>query len=105
MTFHVPVSVNILRVVLFVAANLDLFESPLRQDRICSSQITPKMHVSEPQPGCQRVNFFEGTFASPFDIVHNLNPPMVLHITNRVVTVTRHLMVEFGDGGRDRMGV
>ena len=105
MTFHVPVCVDILRVVFFVAADLDLFESPLRQDHIGSFKVTPEVYMLEPQPGRQRVDFFKVTFASSLDIVHDLNLPMVLHIANSFISVTRHLVVEFGDGSWNWVGV
>lgn len=47
MTFDVPVSVNIFTVVLLVAADLDLFEPPLRQDRVRSSKVTPQVRMPE----------------------------------------------------------
>lgn len=39
------------------------------------------------------------------DVVHNLDDPMVLIITNSRVTVTRNFMVQLGDGGRNRVRV
>ena len=47
------------------------------------------------------MDFFKIAFAPPLDVVHYLNFPVVLHITNRFVSVTRHFVVEFGDGGGD----
>ena len=96
---------DIFRVVLLFAANLDLFESPLRQDRISSPQVTPEMHVPEPQPGRQRMNFLKVAFASPVDVVHDLDLPMILYVTNRLVSVAGYFVVEFGDGSWDRVGV
>ena len=43
MTFHIPVRVDILRVVLLIATNLDLFEPPLRQDCVGGSKVTPQV--------------------------------------------------------------
>ena len=48
MTFYVPVRMDIFRVVFLVTADLDLFEPPLRQHRVGSSEVTSQVCVSEP---------------------------------------------------------
>lgn len=63
------------------------------------------MNVPEAQPGRQRVNSLEIAFAPSFNIVHNLDLPMILHVANRIISVAGHLVAEFCNWSWDWVGV
>lgn len=96
---------RITRIILLNAADLDLFETPLRQDRVRGGQITSKRLVSEPQSGRQRMHASDMRTAALTDIVHDFNHPIIIHVSDRPITITRDFMIEFGNRRRDRVGV
>ena len=98
MTLHIPIRMRILRIILLITANLNLLEPPLRQDRIRRSEVTPQVVMLEPQPGRQRMY---PVHLGPFQIVHNLDSPIIMVVPNRFVPITRHLIVELGHGRDD----
>ena len=49
MAFHTPIGVRIFWIILFVTANFDLLETPLRKNGIQGTQITPQVFVLDPQ--------------------------------------------------------
>lgn len=53
MSFDVPVSIDILRVVDLVTSNLDLLETPLRQVDISSTKIAAEYDVLQSE-GCSQ---------------------------------------------------
>jgi hypothetical protein len=53
-SFDVPVSVGILRIVLLVASNFNLLETPLWQVNITSSKIATQHSVLKSESSCQR---------------------------------------------------
>ena len=93
MTFHVPVRVYIIRLVLFITANFDLFETPLRQNCICGAKVTPKSVMAEAQTSSQGMYPVDSVFASPYDIVYYFNTPVVVHIADCGISVARYLVV------------
>jgi len=89
---------RIRRIILLITANLDLLETPLRQNRIRRSKVTPQVLMLKPQPRRERMYLVH---LGPFDIVHNLDLPVIMVVPNRLVPVTRHLVVELGHRRED----
>lgn len=93
----------ILWMILFHAANFDLFETPLRQDSVRSGQVTPKREVSEPQSGRKRMHTTDMGTAALTVIVHDFDHPIIVRVSDGRITVARNFIVEFGDRRWDRM--
>lgn len=55
MTLHVPIRMCISRIILLIAAHLNLLEPPFRQRIIPRPQTTPQMLMLKPQPRRQRM--------------------------------------------------
>ena len=102
MTLHIPIRMRILRIILLITANLNLLEPPLRQNRIRRSEVTPKVLMLEPQPRRQRMY---PVHLGPFQIVHNLDLPVIMVVSDRFVTVTRHFVIELGNRRDDGVRV
>ena len=105
MALDIPIRMSVVRVVFLITRNLDLFEAPLREDRVRSTKITTKRLVSEPQASRQRVNAVDVLFAALFHIINNFNPPVIAMVAYGSVSVARDFMVEFCDRSRDIMRV
>ncbi len=103
MAFHVPICVHILWVILLIATDLNLFETPLRQDGIRRSKITSKNLVTESHTSSEGMDAIN--FVALLDIVNDLDGPVIVVIADSGVTVARDFMVEFGDGRRNLVGV
>lgn len=105
MAFNVPVCVYILGVVRRVAGHLDLLESPLWQWLVGSSQIATNRLVTESNSGRQGVNLVNvGPFAL-MHVIHNLDDPIIVYISDRGVTVTRNFPLILGNRCWDRVRV
>ena len=93
MALDVPVGMCIRGVVFLVAADLNLFETPLWQYGICSFQVAIQQLVTEPHASRQGVNLLDlGTLAL-LQIVHNFHNPVVLLVANRLITITGDFVV------------
>ena len=101
----VPVGVRIAWVVLLITADLDLFETPLRENCVCRTQITAENVVPEAQTGCKRVYTLQILLFAQFDIVHDFDDPIIMLVSDCRVAVARNFMVELRDGGRYCVGV
>ena len=95
MTLHIPICMNILRVVLLVTADLDLLEAPLRQNRIGRTKVTPKQPMTEPQPCRKRM---DAVHMRAFDIIYDLDLPIIPCVSNTRVAIAGYFVVEFRDG-------
>lgn len=98
----VPVSVHIARLVLLDAGRFDLLEAPLRQVDISGSQVAAQYGVPESESGRQGTNF--GAVAGR-SVVHHLNLPVVLVVSDGDVSITRDLVVRLRNGCGDGVGV
>lgn len=105
MRFYIPVGVDVLLVVLLVAAHFDLLETPLRQDSVGSFQVASRLFMPEPHPRCQSVDL--AVFRVPpgsVGIVDDLDFPDVILVSDSVVAVSRHFPIllcdRSGDGVR-----
>lgn len=92
---------HITRIVLWNAADFDLFETPLWQDSVRGGQITSKHLVSEPHSGRKRMDAADMGTAALIHIIHDFNDPVVMYVSDSCVTITRNLMIEFGDRRRN----
>lgn len=104
-TFHVPVSMGILDVVLLVAAHFNLLETPLRKDSIGCAEVAAQNLVAEPKAGGQRVHPLNFVLASLLDVVYDFYYPVVVDVAHCRVTVARHFVVEVRHGRGDGMRV
>jgi hypothetical protein len=102
MTFDIPVSKDILGLVVLGAGHLNLLETPLRQIDISCSQIAVELGV--PKPECCR-QCAELGVVTRRGIIDNLDLPVVLLVTNCDVTVTRDFVVTLGNRSSDLMRV
>lgn len=102
MTLHIPVRMYVLRIVLLIAADLDLFISPLWENRVRSTKVTSKLFMAEPQPRRERM-YTINLFA--LDIIHDLDLPIIAYISNSRVAVAGNFIVELRDGREDGVGV
>ena len=101
----VPVGVNVVDVVLLVARDLDLLESPLRENSVGRSNVASRVLMSEPQSSRQRVDLLDVLLLSLSRIVDDLDDPVVVRVSDGSVPVARDLVVELADGSGDGMRV
>jgi len=99
MTLDIPVRVGIFGVVLLFTSNLDLLETPLRQDSICSSQIAAQCLMLEAQTCRQRVDPVD--LLATVDIVYNFDLPVIMPVANGVIAIARNLIGGLGHRGSD----
>ena len=105
MTLHIPIRMHVLWVILLITTHLHLLETPLRQNRIRSAQITPQRLMPKPQARRQRMYPIHTLLRPLLDIIHNLHLPIIMVIPNRFVPVTRDFVVQLRNGCKDRVGV
>ena len=105
MALNVPVGVNIIRVILLVAADFDLLETPLGKHSVRRAEVAARVLVAEAQPRRQRVDLLILVLAPTVDVVHDLDDPIVLVVADRRVAVARDFIVQLGDWCRDRVRV
>ena len=101
----VPVRVDVARVVLLLAAHLDLLEAPLRQDRVRRAQVAARCLVAESQAGRQRVDPLVLVLGAAVDVVDDLDNPVILVVADSRVAVARHLIVKLRHRRRDGVRV
>ena len=90
MGLYVPMRVNVARLVLLDTCRLDLLEAPLGQVHVAGPQITTQCRMTETEGSSQSSD----SRAIPgCGIVHNLNLPVILVITNGNVAVRRDFIV------------
>jgi hypothetical protein len=94
-SLDVPVSISVTRVVLLVASNLNLLETPLRKVDIASSKIAVQRGVPEAESSGQSANLAAITRCR---IPDNFNLPVILFISNSEVTVAGNFAVRLGNG-------
>lgn len=104
-TFYVPPGVCIGWVILLVARDLDLLETPWRQRSAARAHIAPQPLVSESDPSRQRTDVLDVLLAAGDDIVCDLDDPVVIRVAACGVAVPTDLIVELGDGSWEGMGV
>lgn len=92
---------RVTRIVFRNAADFYLFETPFRQDSVGGGQITSEHLVSEPQSGRKRMHAGDMGSAALNKIVHDLNHPVIMYVSDGRITVTGNFMIEFGDRRRD----
>lgn len=93
------------RVVRLVARDLDLLESPLRQDGVRGAKVAARVKMPEPHPRRQRVDPIHLAPRSPQQIVDDLDDPIIVRVPDRRVPVRADLVVELGDGSGDAVRV
>lgn len=96
---------DVSRVVLLVASDFDLLEPPLRQDRVRSPQVAAQHFVAETHAGRQRMDVLHFLLLALLQIIDHLNNPVILVVTDGLVSVTGNFVVELGDRCRDGVGV
>ena len=100
MTFNVPVSVSILRIILFRASNFNLLETPLREIDIVRFEITAKRSMTKSEGGQERSDPI-AVFRE--EIFNDFNGPMILFISNCQISVARDFEFALCDGCGDLM--
>lgn len=90
---------SVLGVVGLGACDLNLLETPLRQVNIAGTEVTSKRSMPKSECGGQGPDL--GLVTVGGDILDDLNGEVVLVITNGSVAVTRDLLINLGDRGRD----
>lgn len=98
MTFHVPISVDILEVVLLVTSYFNLLEAPLRKRYVRRAQVTVEVGVPESQPGCQSVDSLDPVLATRNHIVNDLDNPVIVTVTKRGVAISGNFVMILGHG-------
>lgn len=94
MSFNVPMSKCIFGIVLLSASHFDLLETPLRQVDVTSTKIAAKRDMLKAESRGEGSDF--GSVIGR-DILHNLDLPVVLLITDRRVSVTRNFFISLCD--------
>jgi len=89
----VPMRVGVFRVVLLVAAHFDLLESPLGQALGRSAEVAPRYVMTEAQPSRERMYPLEALTTPAANVIDDLDIPVIILVTNRDVSVARHLVV------------
>lgn len=105
MAFNIPVRMSIAGVIVLITSNFHLLETPLWQDRVGGTEITPKQLMTEPQTSSKRMNLVHLALLAQLDIIYNLDNPVVLIVSYSSVAVARNFVVVFGDRSWDRVGV
>ena len=103
MALDVPEGMDVRRVVLLLAADLDLLETPLREHSVRRAEITARGPVAEAQAGRERVDAFVLVLGATVDVIDDLDDPVVLVVADGRVTVARHFVVELGNRRWDRV--
>ena len=102
MGFDVPVRVHVTRAGLLYTSRLDLLEAPLWEVDRSSSEITPKLHMSESE--CRGQSSDTGAVGRG-GIADHLDLPVVLLVTNGSVAVARYFPVSLGNWGGNSVRV
>jgi hypothetical protein len=105
MTLDIPVSVLVLGIVVLVARDLDLLKSPLGQDGVTRDEVTSRVLVSEPEARRERVDTIDLVTSATEEVIDDFDDPVVVRVSDRVVAVSRDLVVEGGDGCSDGVRV
>lgn len=105
MALNVPIGMHVIHVILLVATNLYLLEPPLRKVGVRRAQIAVLSLMAESESRRQRMDSVHLVLGPLLDIIDDLHDPIVLKVADRRVSVTRHLVVELCDRGRDRVRV
>ncbi|KAF8902821.1 hypothetical protein CPB84DRAFT_836414 [Gymnopilus junonius] len=93
-------------IILLITAHLNLLEPPLRQNTIRRSQITPQRLMPQPQSRRQRVYATHIPALPPaLHVIHHFHPPMIVMVPNRLVPITRHLVIQLRHGRQHRVRV
>lgn len=100
MRFNIPVCVDIRRLILLDTSRFDLFETPLREIDISSSQVATQDGVPKPE-GCAESTDSRSVFRS--NVVDYFNLPMIFIISNGDISITRHFVMRFRDRGGNGM--
>ena len=103
MALDVPEGMDVRRVVLLLAADLNLLETPLREHSVRRAEITARGPVAEAQAGRERVDALVLVLGATVDVVDDLYDPIVLVVADGRVTVARHFIVELGNWRWDRV--
>ena len=67
--------------------------------------VATRHHVTNAQARRERVYALELLLTPPVKIINNLYDPVIVLVTNRSISVARHLVVQLCDWSRDVMGV
>jgi len=97
---NVPVRVDISGLVLFDTGSLNLFETPLRQVDISSTEVASEIHMLQPESGCQGADL---RIIPRGSIPHNFDLPVILGITHSSISIARDFPVSLGNGSGDLM--
>ena len=100
---NVPVRMRVLRVVLLITADLDLLETPLRQDCVRSTKIATKRLVTETHASRERVHAVG--LRPRFKVINDFDNPVVLLVADGRVAIARDFVVQLRDGRRDGVRV
>jgi hypothetical protein len=98
----VPVGVDITGLVLFHTSGLDLLKTPLRQVDVTSAEVASKIDVSQAERSGQSPQM---GIVPRRCIVHDLDLPVILGISDGKVAVTGNFMVSLGDRSGDLVRV
>ena len=88
----------ILGIIDLVTSDFDLFETPSWQDRVCRSQITIQQLVLEPHSRSERMDPSIVSILAGMGIIHDLDYPKIIIVTDRLVSVPSHFVVFFRNG-------
>lgn len=87
MTLYVPIGVHILGADILLARDFDLFETPLWQNCIIGPEITSKHLMLKTHSGRQRMDPLNLVLPSLLDIIHDLDYPVIMDITDRRIAI------------------
>lgn len=96
---------NVFGIVLLVASDLDLLETPLRKRNICCAQVTIQVGVSEPHSSGQCVNPLDLALLPGKHIVDDFHDPVVVAVPDTSISVAGHFIMVLCHGSRDSVGM
>jgi hypothetical protein len=102
MSFDIPMSIRITRVVVLGASHLNLLETPLRQVDITGTEIATQYFMLETEGGCQGSDSASVTRGGVSD---NFDLPVIFLVANGKITVARHFTITLGHGSRHFVGM
>lgn len=94
MGLNIPMGMDVIRLIVLYASCFDLFETPLRQIDVASTEIASKSSMLKTESCREGANLGS---VSRSNIINDFYLPVVLIVTNGSVSVTRNLPVGLRD--------
>lgn len=87
MTLYIPPSLRVTDVVLLIATDLNLLETPSRQDLVTRTEIASELNVSEPQLGGKAPDFADSFFFPEYKVIDDFDHPVISEVACRGIPV------------------